>query len=241
MKRVLIMQARHGSTRLPGKVMLEALPGRTMLDLTIERLLACREVDVVVVATPVGDINDAIARESERCGAKVVRGDEHDVLSRYELAARTLDADVVIRVTSDCPLSEPATIDLHVQRLAARWRDVDFVTNMRKQTFPLGLAVEAMPRDVLDRMHRASRTAEQREHVTQLAYDRPDLFTIDDVLDDVDRSALRWTVDYPEDLAFVRRVFAALYAPGRIFSKDDVLAFLADHPDVARLNAHLAH
>ncbi len=239
MKRVLVMQARHGSTRLPGKVMLEVLPGRTMLDLTLERLRACRQIDVVVVAAPLGETNDAVAREASRCGAEVVRGDERDVLSRYELAADAHAADLVVRVCSDCPLSDPAVVDLHVQRLLARWDEVDFVTNVRKPSYPHGIAVEAMPRDVLRRMSRLSKLAEQREHVTSLAYDRPDLFVVDDVVDAVDRSRMRWTVDYPEDLALVRQVFQALYTPGKVFATADILAYLERHPEVLRMNAHL--
>lgn len=237
---VLIMQARLGSTRLPGKVLKEILPKRTMLDLTLERLKGCVEIKVIVVAVPESDKDTPVAEEARRCGAQVFRGDEADVLSRYLGAAHEAKADMVVRVTSDCPLSDPAVIDLHVQRMKLVWQKADFVTNMAKQSFPLGLAAEAMPIDTLERMSRLSQTPYLREHVTTLAYERPDLFAIESVRDKVDRSHMRWTVDYPQDLEFVRAVFQQLYKPGHIFSKEEIVNFLAGRRDVSAINANVA-
>ena len=239
MKVVAIIQARMGSTRLPGKVLLEVLPGRTMLDVTIERIRACKRISEVVIAVPDSRDNDPVACEAARCGAKVFRGSEEDVLGRYVGAAVAFEADLVVRVTSDCPLSDPAVIDLHVERMQQRWHEVDFVTNMMHQTFPLGISFEAMPLDTLARMDRLSTTAYLREHVTTIAYERPEWFIVDHILDDADRSEMRWTVDYPEDLEFVRAVFRGLYIPERIFSKADILEFLAQNPDVVKINAHV--
>jgi len=239
MKVVAVIQARIGSTRLPGKVLLEVMPGRTMLDVTIERLRTCKRINEVIIAVPDSRDNGVIACEAERCGAKVFRGSEEDVLRRYVGAAVAFAADIVVRVTSDCPLSDPAVIDLHVERMQQCWHEVDLVTNMMRQTFPLGISVEAMPLDTLARMDRLSTTTYLREHVTTIAYERPGLFIVDHIFDDADRSGMRWTVDYPEDLEFVRAVFRALYSPGKIFSKVDILDFLAKNPDVAKINAHV--
>jgi len=237
-KVVAIIQARMGSTRLPGKVLLEVLPARTMLDVTIERVRACKRINEVIIAVPDSRDNDVIACEAVRCGAKVFRGSEEDVLGRYVGAAVAFEADLVVRVTSDCPLSDPAVIDLHVERMQQRWHEVDFVTNMMRPTFPLGISVEAMPLDTLARMDRLSTTAYLREHVTTIAYERPEWFIVDHVLNDADRSSMRWTVDYPEDLEFARAVFRALYTLGRIFLKADILDFLVKSPDIAKINAH---
>jgi spore coat polysaccharide biosynthesis protein SpsF len=115
----------------------------------------------------------------------------------------------VVRITSDDPLIDPQLIDLHVEHMRARWQHVDFVTNMARQTFPFGLAVEAMPMDTLARCHRLSTSAFLREHVTTLVYERPDLFLIEHVLNDTDLSGLRWTVDTIEDFRFVLSVYEA--------------------------------
>jgi len=236
---VLIMQARLASTRLPGKVMLQVLPGRTMLDLTIERLKQCRSIDEIVVAVPDGPKDAAVAQEATHCGVAVFLGPEEDVLTRYLSCAKAHAAEIVVRVTSDCPLIDPLVIDLHVRRLIESWNRTDFVTNMSTQTFPLGLAVEAMPMDTLVRMDRLSPEQALREHVTTIAYERPALFLIESVLDDTDRSSLRWTVDYPEDMQFVKRVYQALYHPGMPFTTLQVLRWLEMHPSESRTIAEV--
>jgi spore coat polysaccharide biosynthesis protein SpsF len=227
---VLILQARRGSTRLPGKVLREVLPGRTMLDLTLERLRRTERVARLVVAVPEGAADDEVAAEASRCGAEVFRGPELDMLSRYLGAAEVFRADTIVRVTSDCPLIDADLVDDFVQRMSDTWDRVDLVTNMLHQSYPLGLAVEVMPMDTLERMARLSTTAFLREHVTTLAYEEPQLFRIENPMDDQDRSHLRWTVDLPADLEFVRAVYRELYVPGQVFRKVDVLRLLADKP-----------
>jgi spore coat polysaccharide biosynthesis protein SpsF len=162
------------------------------------------------------------------------RGDELDVLDRYYRAAQEFAADAVVRITSDCPLIDPGLIDEHVRRLLKRWTEVDFVTNMAKPTFPLGLAVEALPMDVLSRMKRMSETDVLKEHVTSLAYVEPDWFRIDDILYPVDLSHLRWTVDTPEDLKLVRLIFQ--HFGDDHFLWEEVLPILDQHPDWSEIN-----
>lgn len=234
---VLILQARRGSTRLPGKVLLNVIAGRTMLGLTIERLRQATLVHEIVVAVPVGAADDAVASEAVRSGAQVFRGPESDVLTRYLGAAAAFRADMIVRVTSDCPLTDPDVVDEHIRRMDALWNRVDLVTNMLRQSYPLGLAVEVMPMDALQRMARLSTTSYLREHVTTLAYEEPSLFRIENLVDDTDRSHLRWTVDYPEDLEFVRAVYKSLYTRGRVFRKAEILELIARRPDLVALNA----
>jgi spore coat polysaccharide biosynthesis protein SpsF len=119
----------------------------------------------------------------------------------------------------------------------ALWNRVDLVTNMLRQSYPLGLAVEVMPMDTLQRMDRLSTSPYLREHVTTLAYEEPPLFRIENLMDDADRSHLRWTVDYPEDLEFVRAVYENLYTRGRVFRKAEILELIARRPDLVTLNA----
>lgn len=234
-----IIQARMGSTRLPGKVMREGLPGRTLLSLMLERLRASKRLDQIIVAVAESRENDIVANEACHSGALVFRGSEEDVLTRYVGAAREHRLEMIVRVTSDCPLIDAEVVDRHIDRMQQLWSSVDFVTNMMKQSFPLGLAVEAMPVDVLERMSRLSTTPYLREHVTTMAYERPNLFAIEHVMDREDRSNMRWTVDYPEDLEFVRSVFGALHKPDHLFWTQEVLDYVQQHPEVAQLNAHV--
>lgn len=228
-----------GSTRLPGKVMKECLPGRTLLDLMLERLHMSKRLDRVIVAVPDSRENDVVADEALRGGALVFRGSEEDVLTRYVCATREYELEIVVRLTADCPLIDSEVVDRHIDRMQQLWSSVDFVTNMMKQSYPLGLAAEAMPVDVLERMSRLSTTRYLREHVTTIAYERPELFAVEHVLDDEDRSHMRWTVDYFEDLEFVRAVFRALYGPGHVFTTQQVLDYVRQHPEIADLNAHV--
>jgi spore coat polysaccharide biosynthesis protein SpsF len=233
-KVVAIIQARMGSTRLPGKVLLPLLGEESVLGCVMNRVRRASSLQDVVVATTTAPRDDVIV---DLCRAREwswFRGSEEDVLGRYWQAARANEADAVVRVTSDCPLIDPEIIDCHVERLSAGWRTVDFVTNMMKQTFPLGLAVEAMPLDVLARMDRLSTTPYLREHVTTLAYERPEWFLVDRVLNDVDLSRMRWTVDTLEDLAFVCRIFDH-FGHDR-FGWREVLAVLAQRPEWAENN-----
>jgi spore coat polysaccharide biosynthesis protein SpsF len=222
-----------GSTRLPGKV-LKDLEGETVLARVVNRTRRANLLNEVVVATSVLPADDVIVKECERLKVAWFRGDEADVLDRYYRTAQQFAADAVVRVTADCPLSDPELIDEHVRRLLHRWTEVDFVTNMVKQTFPLGLAVEAMPADVLSRMKRLSQTSELKEHVTTLAYVEPEWFRIDHILYPGDLSHLRWTLDTPEDLELVRLIFQ--HFGNDHFSWRDVLPVLEQHPGWSEIN-----
>jgi spore coat polysaccharide biosynthesis protein SpsF len=236
LKAVAIIQARMRSTRLPGKV-LKDLAGEPMLARVVERVRRAETLDEVVVATPDTADDDAIEDLCSRRGWPCFRGSEGDVLDRYYRAAAQFHADAIVRITSDCPLIDPHLIDEHVNRLIARWGEVDFVTNMVKQTFPLGLAVEAMPADVLARMKRMSKTDTLKEHVTTLAYVEPSWFQIDHILHAVDLSHLRWTVDTQEDLALVRLIFQH-FGHDR-FTWEGVLPLLEAHPEWCEINRNI--
>ena len=195
-----------GSSRLPGKVLAD-LEGGPVLARVVDRTARARLLSTVVVATSRSPADDVIEELCRSRGWNVYRGSEADVLSRYSEAAVAYDADAVVRVTADDPFTDPAVVDQHVEALFERWGDVDFVTNMATQTFPYGLAVEAMPFDVLARIDRLSQSPEQREHVTSVVYEHPHLFVIADVLAPADYSALRWTVDTADDLERARQIF----------------------------------
>jgi spore coat polysaccharide biosynthesis protein SpsF len=237
LKTVGIIQARMGSTRLPGKV-LKDLAGEPMLARVVERTRRAGTLDEVVVATSDLPADDCIAQLCADRGWACFRGSETDVLDRYYHAALEFQADIIVRVTSDCPLIDPQLIDQHVERLLQRWAEVDLVTNMLQQSFPLGLAVEALPLDVLIRMNRMSLARELREHVTTLAYVEPEWFQIDNILHTSDLSKMRWTVDTAEDLEFVRRI-VSFFGNDR-FAWEEVLSVLEEHPDWTQINRAFA-
>jgi spore coat polysaccharide biosynthesis protein SpsF len=234
---VSIIQARTGSTRLPGKVLMN-LAGEPMLLRVVNRTRRAQSVDEAVVATTDRQEDRPIVDLCTKHGWPYFCGSEENVLDRYFKTAQEYRADVVVRVTSDCPIIDPELIDLHIERMLRGWQDVDFVTNMLPQSFPLGLAVEVMPFDILRRLHRLSNTDTLREHVTTLIYEKPHLFAIDHILNDVDLSHMRWTVDTQEDLQFVRCLYD--YFGHDRFSWRDVLSLLEGHPEWLEINRHVS-
>ena len=232
MRTVAIVQARMGSSRLPGKVLAD-LAGATMLARVIERLRAARTIDDVVIATSQLGGDDAVAREAERLGAGVHRGSEHDVLARFLGAAEEFSADAIVRVTADCPLLDAGVVDRVVGALG---RDVDYASNTHERTFPRGLDVEALHRDTLERIGRLGTSPAAREHVTAFIMEQPQLFRVRQVRGARDDSDLRWTVDTPEDLAMVRGLYAALLMPAPY---EIVVAAVRAQPELAAANAHV--
>lgn len=205
---VAIIQARMGSTRLPGKVMLPLL-GEPVLTHILRRAERARSLDEVVVATTTLPEDEAIVELAEAAGRPVVRGSATDLLDRYLAAARDNDAEVIVRITSDCPLIDPELIDLVVD--AFRANDVDYASNMlRPFTFPQGLAVEVVRRAALERAGREDRDPAWREHATPYIYRHPELFSLHRVAADRDHAERRWTLDTPDDYALIERIYEAI-------------------------------
>ena len=232
---VAIIQARLGSTRLPGKVLLPLL-GEPMLTRVVRRTSRAGRLDGVVVATTTQPADQAIVELAEREGWPVVRGSPGDLLDRYLVAARGHDAEVVVRITSDCPLIDPDVIDLTIDAFAAA--DVDYASNsLEPRTYPRGLDVEVMTRAALERAWREDSDPAWREHATPFIYRNPAKFRLLRVASDDDQSAHRWAVDMPEDFELVRRIYEAL---GRDdFGWRDALAVVEAHPDWLDLNRNV--
>lgn len=225
-----------GSTRLPGKVLLP-VAGRPLLSYQLERLRRCKRVDRIVVATSVLSADDTIVAFCEQESAAVVRGPELDVLARFALAAQATEAGIVVRVTADCPLLEPALVDQAVEAFAVG--DCDYLSNMRPPTWPYGMAVEVMTRKALDEAAAEARDPAEREHVTPFLYWRPERYRLRSITRAHDLSAQRWTVDTPEDFEFVSRILASLYPMRPNFTMDDVLSLLVRHPEWLEINRHV--
>ena len=231
-----VVQARMGSTRLPGKVLMQAA-GKPLLAHLLERLGRARSLETVLVATSDDARDDPIAALCSQLGVPVFRGSERDVLDRYYQAARGLGLDLVVRITADCPLVDPAIVDAMVQYAIDHRGEFDLVTNRRPLTFPDGLDLDVIPIDTLAEAWREAREPMQREHVIPWFWDTGRR------LHNLEHPANlyaehRWTLDYAEDYALIRRVIEELTPVyGSTFAMDDVLAFMDEHPEVARSNA----
>jgi len=229
---VAIIQARMGSTRLPGKV-LKDLEGETVLARAVNRLRRSGLIDELLVATTDQPDDDAIVEECRRCSVAACRGDQDDVLDRYFRAAQLSKAEIVVRITSDCPLIDPDITDKTIAEfLKAR---PDYASNTLVRTYPRGLDTEAMSFDTLARAWRSARKPYEREHVTPYIYEHPEEFRILSVVGVTDYSMHRWTVDTPEDLEFVRAVYARL-KNNKQFLWKDVLNLLDREPGLMDLN-----
>lgn len=236
MTTLIIVQARMTSSRLPGKVLLP-LAGEPMLTRLVGRLRRVQRADDIVVATTTNTADDPIATLCAQLGVPCHRGSEHDVLSRYADAARLYGADTVVRITSDCPLIDPALID----KIVATYDegDSDYVSNMLPPTWPYGMAVEVFSAAALAQAHAEATRAAEREHVTPFIYWHPERYRLRNVASAVDMSQHRWTVDTPEDFELVRRLFDHLMPTHPHFTQADVLALLDQHPEWSALNQHI--
>lgn len=207
MTTVAVIQARCGSTRFPRKV-LAPLQGRPMLAHIIERVSRATLVDRVVVATTDGGCDDEVAALALASGAGVTRGPEADVLTRYVMAAREHDADVVVRITADCPLTDPAVVDSVIR--ARSDSDADYASNVEPPTFPEGYDCEVFTSACLTRVDGEATLDYEREHVTVRIREHMDEFRTVHVAHEPDLSAIRLTVDVPADLVRVARLLDML-------------------------------
>jgi spore coat polysaccharide biosynthesis protein SpsF len=231
---VAVIQARMGSSRLPGKVLIQ-VQGRSLLEHLVVRLRLCAALDAICVATTSDPSDDAVAAEAQRLGVACVRGSVEDVLSRFETAAAFTNAATVVRVTGDCPLMDPAEVARVVKGFAAQ--ALDYAANQLpgQLKLPLGYAVEVMTREALQRAHRQATAPYAREHVTPYLYEQPGRFRTAWIEPEIDAADLRVTVDTPADLAVVQAVFEGL-GPQASLSIQAVVAWLRAHPQVAQLN-----
>jgi spore coat polysaccharide biosynthesis protein SpsF len=236
-KTVAIIQARVGSERLPGKVLLD-LEGMSVLARVVSRARGMKRADELVVATSTARADDRIADECTRLGVYCFRGNEHDVLDRYTGAARETSADACVRITADCPLLDPGVSDSIVQRFHEATGGADYVSNKIPQSFPRGLDTEVFTRDALERAWRDARLPYERAHVTPYLYNHPELFRLISVTSGVDRADWRWTIDTPEDLGFVREVYRRL-RDRTDFTWLDVVDIVESDPALMLLNRHV--
>ncbi|MEI6490944.1 MAG: aminotransferase class III-fold pyridoxal phosphate-dependent enzyme [Verrucomicrobiota bacterium] len=235
MKVVGIVQARMGSTRFPGKVM-QPIHGVPMIELLLRRLATSRTLDKILLATSVDPCNKPLAEHAHSLGYVCYQGSENDVLDRYYQAAKLSSADVVVRITGDCPLVDPALVDEVVRGfLAAK---VDYFSNVAPPTYPDGLDIEVFSFAALERASREASKSLDREHVTPYLREGPS-FARSSIQNNEDLSSLRWTVDEPADLEVVARIFAH-FSPDIYFAWQSVLNLQKNHPEIFQANRNIA-
>lgn len=238
MQVVIIVQARMTSTRLPGKVM-KVVRDKPLLSFLIERLKRVELADRLVVATTTNADDQPIIDFCEQNRVLYFRGDELDVLKRFYEAAHAFSADVIVRVTGDCPLMDPEVVDHAIRYYLDRYPEYSYVSNTHKRTLPRGMDVEVFSLDLLEQAHRNATEKADREHVTRYMYKEPGQFSLGDLPSKKVLSHYRWTVDTKEDFEFVREVITSLYPEKEKFSMEDVLNLLSKRPEIRKINENV--
>jgi len=242
MKRIVcIIQARMSSSRLPGKVLMD-IGGKPMLGWVIDRVQQSQRIHQIVVATTTNAADDPIVEFCQSNKIACYRGDMFDVLDRYYQAAKTYHADIIVRVTADCPLIDAQLIDQVIGELETK--NLDFAANRLpppyKRTYPIGLDVEVATAKALQDAWQNAKLPHEREHVMPYLYSGPVKYRIGIVDAEKDYSQQRWTVDTPEDLVFVRKVVENLKNRDN-FSWRDILQVVEAHPELVEINAKVRH
>lgn len=238
MRVVIIVQARMGSSRFPGKVLKKVLD-KPLLEYQLERLRRVRLAHDIVIATTTDPKDDAIVTACQIWGVHVYRGSEEDVLSRYYETARLHHADVVVRITADCPLIDPRVVDDVIRRYLEQAELVDYVSNTLQRSYPRGMDTEAFSFEVLEEAYFEASQAPEREHVTPFIYRHPERYRLANVIYASDQSHHRWTVDTPEDFQLIERILQSIYPKNPYFTLEDVLDLLTDHPEWIKINSHI--
>jgi len=233
---LVIVQARMGSSRLPGKVLKEVC-GKTLLELQYERIQQATQVERTIIATTTGLLDDAIAELCQSRAIEYFRGSEEDVLDRYYQAARQTDCrsgDAVIRITADCPLLDPTILDQVVELF---WKaGVDYASNTNPPTFPDGMDVEIFKYEALEQAWQEANLLSEREHVTPYLRNHGGIFSQTNLNNNIDLSHLRLTVDESEDLELVRFIYERLYPHNSAFLLTDILRVLDENPGISDVN-----
>lgn len=233
MKRnLVIIQARMSSTRFPGKVLAE-LNGQPMIAYLIKRVMNSEYVDQIVVATSTDSSDDELSDYLQSIHQPVHRGPLEDVLTRFLAVLDVYNPHYFIRITGDCPLVMPELIDSMIQDFENS--DSDYLSNVLEPSFPDGLDVEIISTSALRRLSSLKVSQIEREHVTLGMYSRPLLFSLKNFHSGFSLQDERWTVDYPEDLEFVRQIVSFEKTQKAILSFQEVLNYLNSHPEVRNM------
>lgn len=232
----IIVQARMGASRLPSKPLLKVL-NKPLLKYLIDRIKASKLADTLVIATTNKPQDDPIANLAKSENVLVVRGDEEDVLSRFVLACQTVNADIIVRITADCPLMDPKLIDIAIAEFLKN--DVDYLSNTLKRTFPRGFDIEIFTKEALFKTSKLALKAQEKEHVTLFIYQHRELFKLINLKKEGEREDLRLTVDTKEDFELIAKVLEELFPKNPLFTYQDVIELLKRHPEWEKINCHI--
>jgi spore coat polysaccharide biosynthesis protein SpsF len=234
-KRIAIIQARMGSTRLPGKI-LKDIQGKPMLWHVINRVNYSNLIDKIVIATTDNKEDDKIEGFCKTNDISSYRGSQKDVLDRYYQVARIYQADLIIRITSDCPLIDPDIIDKAIEHYLNNKEKVDYVSNTLERTYPRGMDAEVFSFGVLEKVWQKAKKQYEREHVTPYIYENPDTFNLSCIKNENDLSYLRLTVDEEKDLELVIGIYKKLYKKNNIFYLEDIVKLFEEYPELKSVN-----
>lgn len=229
----IIVQARMGSTRLPGKVLKE-IEEKPMLWHHMNRLKHSKYSPEIIIATSTLEKDKPILRLAKELNVNSFAGSHDDVLDRYYQAALKYKVDIIARITSDCPVIDPEVFDKVLEKFLEG--NYDYVSNVRPPTFPDGLDVEIFSFETLKKIWTKAKLASEREGVTGYLGKNIESFNIYNVENEQNLSYMRWTVDEKEDLEFIREVYKNLYAKKEIFLMDDILKLLKNKPELMEIN-----
>jgi spore coat polysaccharide biosynthesis protein SpsF len=238
MKKVIVIQARMTSTRLPGKILKPVL-GKPLLEYQLERLKRVPLADEIVVATTLNATDQPVVELCKELGISCLQGSENDVLARYHQAYKAFQADVVLRITSDCPLIDPQVVGKVLSFYLENYGTYDYVSNCLDRTYPRGMDTEVFSGMLLQEIFDQAAEPLEREHVTAHIYRHPERYKLANVAYHHNESHHRWTVDTPEDFEIIRRIIEALYPVKPQFTMEDVLQLLEKHADWSALNSHI--
>jgi spore coat polysaccharide biosynthesis protein SpsF len=232
--KVAIIQARLGSTRLPGKVF-KTLSGRPMLWHVVDRLSHSKMLDKIIIATTTQPEDDQVEGFCSANNILCYRGSSNDVLSRYYETAKIYSAEIVIRITSDCPVIDPYILDDMLRQFISE-DNIDYMSNSIQRTFPRGLDAEIFTFATLEKTFTEAKLDYEHEHVTPYIYHNPEKFTIKNYANEKDLSSYRWTVDTAEDFRLIEEIYNSLYQKDKIFLFKDILQLIEKRPELIKIN-----
>ncbi|GKV64858.1 MULTISPECIES: glycosyltransferase family protein [unclassified Sporosarcina] len=234
MKIVAIIQARMTSTRLPGKVLKKVL-GKTLLEFQLERVARSKYINEIVVATTINNTDDTIVDLCTQLKVPIYRGSEEDVLSRYYEAAIQSEANIVVRLTSDCPLIDPGIVDQVIELYLSN-PSKDYASNTLIRTYPLGMDTEVFNFHVLEEAFNKATLQRDREHVTSYIYRENKEFQLINLSLNRNISFNRWTVDTKEDYLLIKEILERIYPENPYFSMDDIINLINKYPELSEIN-----
>ncbi|MEW6556104.1 MAG: glycosyltransferase family protein [Elusimicrobiota bacterium] len=230
-----ICQARMGSTRLPGKTMMELADGKSLLWHVLNRVKYSKYIDNIIIATSNDPQDRVIVEFAQNENYLVYIGNQYDVLDRYYQSAKKFNSEVIVRITPDDPFKDPEIIDKGIEIFFTE--DADFVANYLKPTYPEGIDIEVFSFEVLKIAWQEAKKKYEREHVSPFIYHNKGRFKVIDFHNDTDYSSMRWTIDYKQDFVFAQEVYKRLYKPGKIFLMNDIINLLKREPELTKINS----